>query len=343
MFKFEHPQYLFGLIGVVCLALAYYRIKRNRLSTLRRLSENGLWASLIPNYNETTLTRRSIVWLIGMTLLVISLSNPQWGLRKEKVEIKSTDVFIALDVSNSMLSDDLKPNRLERSKLWAESLVRSLAGDRIGIVLFAGHAFLQSPLTTDYGSATMFIRAAHPDMITRQGTNISDALITCLDNFSKEDEAQKVILLISDGEDHDLHAMESAGKAKGKNAVIYSIGAGTPEGGLIPVQINNLADYKRDETGKPVQTKLNKPFLTALAQSTSGKYYSMENGEPIILSIKADIANMTKQRIAERAYTEYESYFHYFLFLALILLVTEYLMSIKWIGFQTLNIFNKSI
>ncbi len=343
MFRFEHPIYLYGLVGLALLYLAQMNIRKNRLDALKRFSPDGLWSQLIPSYDVKYIFRRSTIWLSGVALLILALSNPQWGVRKEKVEIKSTDLFIAIDVSNSMLSDDIKPNRLERSKLWAESLIRGLAGDRVGIVLFAGHAFLQSPLTTDYGSATMFVRSAHPDMITRQGTNISDALVSCMENYSKEDEAQKVIVLITDGEDHDLHAMESAVKAKNKNIAIYAIGAGTPEGGMIPVSISNMQDYKRDETGKPVQTKLNKPFLSDLAQSTLGKYYSLENGESIIQSIKADISNMSKQRIAERAYSEYESYFPYLLFPALLLLLTDYLLSIKWRGFRMGHLLKKSV
>ena len=330
MFRFEHAHFVFGLVIILGLAGLYYVLRRQRNSVLNQFASSGLWSSLIPSLDDKLNKRRIILWLSALALIVIALSNPQWGIRKEKIEIKSTDIYVALDISNSMACTDIKPNRLERAKLWTESFLRSLADDRVGMVFFAGHAFLQSPLTTDYGSSTMFARSADPTLITTQGTNISDAITTCMDNFPKNEEAQKVILLLTDGEDHDDQAMAAANKAKQQNIAIYTIGVGTAEGGLIPVRAQGMEDYKRDETGKPIQTKLNPTFLTQLAESTQGKYYSITQGDAIIESIKADVANMTKQRVAERAYSDYESYFPYFLFPAIILLVLEYLISIKW-------------
>ncbi|MEO5582301.1 MAG: VWA domain-containing protein [Saprospiraceae bacterium] len=334
MFRFEHPYYLFALILIPVLVLIQWWVNKNRLNKLHKFASEGLWSSLIPSFDPLYYKRRYLLWISGITLLIISLSNPQWGIRKEKIEIKSTDIYIALDISNSMMANDIKPSRLERSKLWAESLVRSLSGDRVGTVLFAGQAYLQSPLTTDYGSVTMFVRSAHPELISFQGTNVSDAIIACMENFPKNEEAQRVIFVISDGEDNDENSIETARKAAQNNIIIYTIGAGTEGGGPIPIKSNNnLEDYKRDETGKPVQTKLNASFLMQLAEVTKGKYFHIENGESIIATIKSDIAAMTKQRIAERSYSEYESYFPFLLFPALLLLMIEYLYSVKWFHF----------
>ncbi len=330
MFRFEHPYYLMALILIFVLVASQFVVNKMQAAKLNRLAHPNLWRSLVPGFDHKLLRRRSWFWLGGMALVLFSLSNPQWGVRKEKIEIKSTDIFICQDISNSMLSEDIKPNRLERSKLWAESLIRSLASDRVGVVLFAGNAFLQSPLTTDYGAATMFIRSAHPELITTQGTSIGDAIQVCMDNFGNENEAQKVILLLTDGEDQDENAMAIARKAKEKNIGVFTIGIGTPEGGLIPILIHNASDYKRDETGKPIQTKLNAKFLQELAGAAQGKYFWINDGEAIVSILKDEIANMTKQRVAERSYSEYESYFPYFLFPGLILLLIEYLMSIRW-------------
>ena len=344
MFRFEHPWYLIGLVLIPILKFTSMWMNRNQLRRLQSFAAESLWTSLVPSFDPKRISRKNFIWIAGLCLLILALSNPQWGTRKEKVEIKSTDIYIALDISNSMLANDIKPNRLERSKLWAESLVRSLASDRVGTVLFAGQAYLQSPLTTDYGSATMFVRSATPDLISFQGTNISDAITSCMDNFPKNEEAQKVIFLISDGEDHDEHALETARKAGQNNIIIYTIGAGTTGGGLIPVRLGNgQEDYKRDETGQPVQTKLNSNILIELAEATKGKYYHIENGDAIIPKIKGEIANMTKQRVAERAYSEYESYFPYFLFPALLLLLCEYLYSMNWFSFVFDRYFKKSI
>ncbi|MEP7269321.1 MAG: VWA domain-containing protein [Saprospiraceae bacterium] len=330
MFRLEHPILLVLLVAIAIAGAMSYWHRKSSYSKLAGLASDSLWKGLLPSLDFRIQKFRSWLWLLGLALVVLSLSNPQWGTRKEKVEIKSTDIYLVLDISNSMLCNDIKPNRLERGKLWAESLIRSLASDRVGIVLFAGHAFLQSPLTTDYGSAAMFVRSASPDLITTQGTNISDAIKTCLENFPKNDEAQKVIVLLSDGEDHDEWTADLSIKAKDQNVAIYTIGTGTLNGGLIPIQTQGLEDYKRDETGKPVQTKLNAEILTSIATDTHGKYYSIEQGDQVIKNIKDDISNMTKQRVAERAYSEYESYFPYLLFPGFILLLAEYLFSIKW-------------
>lgn len=330
MFRLEHPVFLNLIALILVLAFLQRYVLKSAINKLERFASKSLWTGLIPNFDVKKNNLRSLLWIIGLGLIVLAMSNPQWGTRKEKIEIKSTDIYVVLDISNSMRCNDIKPNRLERAKLWCESLIRSLSNDRIGTVLFAGHAFLQSPLTTDYGSATMFVRSAVPDLITTQGTNISDAINTCLENFPKNDETQKVIILLSDGEDHDELAKDLADKAKQNNVSIFTIGTGTTQGGLIPIQLQGMQDYKRDETGKPVQTKLNKDILVSIAQSTHGKYFSMDDGDAIIPLIKSEIANMTKQRVAERAYSEYESHFPYLLFPGLICLLAEFLFSIQW-------------
>ena len=330
MFRLEHPVILNLLALLVVLVLIQRFVLRSSIEKLQSFASKSLWPGLIPALDFKKSKRRSVLWIIGLGLIILAMSNPQWGTRKEKIEIKSTDIYLVLDISNSMLCNDIKPNRLERAKLWCESLIRSLSNDRIGTVLFAGHAFLQSPLTTDYGSATMFVRSAVPELITTQGTNISDAITTCLENFPKNDEAQKVIILLSDGEDHDELAKDLADKARQNNVSIFTIGTGTAQGGLIPVQLQGMQDYKRDESGKPVQTRLNQEILITIAKNTQGKYFTIDDGDAIIPLIKSEIANMTKHRVAERAYSEYESYFPYLLFPALLCLLAEFLISIQW-------------
>lgn len=338
MFRFEHPVFLYyGLGLVVLLVLLEFLIKKKRLQVINKLAGKSLWSNLIPGFDPKKLAWRSLLWLSGMTLLILAMSNPQWGIRKEKVEIKSTDIYIAMDISNSMLCEDIKPNRLERAKLWAESLIKNLASDRVGTILFAGNAFLQSPLTTDYGSVTMFIRSAHPDLITTQGTNLEEAISTALENFSNEKDVQRVLFILSDGEDNATaeesapQAVAAAYKAKEKNVAIFTVGAGTTEGGLIPmVTPNRMEEYKRDETGKPVVTKLNVGTLQNLSRLTNGKYYSLQDGDAVLSEIKLELANMEKQRIAERSYSEFESYFQYLLIPGLMLLLIEFLLAIRW-------------
>lgn len=338
MFRFEHPVFLYyGLGLVVLLVVLEFLIKKKRLKLIHNLAGKSLWSYLVPGFDPIKLAWRSGLWLSGMTLLILAMSNPQWGTRKEKVEIKSTDIYIAMDISNSMLCEDIKPSRLERAKLWSESLIRNLASDRVGTILFAGHAFLQSPLTTDYGSATMFIRSAHPDLITTQGTNLEEAISTALENFSDEKDVQRVLFILSDGEDNTTdeenapQAIAAAEKAKEKNVAIFTVGAGTTTGGLIPVVTpNRMEEYKRDETGKPVVTKLNVSTLQNLSRVTKGKYYSLQDGDAVLSDIKSELANMEKQRIAERSYSEFESYFQYLLIPGLFLLLIEFLLGIQW-------------
>lgn len=338
MFRFEHPVFLYYGFGlVVLLIFLEFLIRKKRLKVINKLAGQSLWSNLIPGYDPKKLAWRSALWLSGMSLLILAMSNPQWGIRKEKVEIKSTDIYIAMDISNSMLCEDIKPNRLERAKLWAESLIKNLASDRVGTILFAGHAFLQCPLTTDYGSATMFIRSANPELITAQGTNLEEAISTALDNFSNEKDVQRVLFILSDGEDNATdeesapQAIAAANKAKEKNVAIFTVGAGTTTGGLIPVVTpSHMEEYKRDESGKPVVTKLNAGTLQNLSRLTKGKYYSLQDGDAVLNDIKFELANMEKQRIAERAYSEYESYFQYLLVPGLMLLLIEFLLAIQW-------------
>jgi Ca-activated chloride channel homolog len=328
MFRLEHPYYLVGLLILIPLFIGYWYQWKRAQKRLVTFASTHLWKSLVPDFAISFARRNAWLWLAGIGLIILALANPQWGIRKEKIEIKSTDIYLALDISNSMLAEDIKPNRLERTKLWAESFVRELANDRIGIVLFAGHAFLQSPLTTDYGSAALFIRSAQPDLITTQGTNISDAIATCLENFPATEDAQKVIILLSDGENHDELASNIGAQAKAKNVVIYTIGTATEQGGLIPISQQGMQDYKRDETGAPIQSKLDAAILRHIASSTRGSYHAIEAGNASILQIKSEIADMTKQRVAERAYTEYESYFIYLLIPGIICLVLEFLFTV---------------
>ena len=269
-----------------------------------------------------------ILWILAVGVLLLALSRPQFGTKLRTVKREGQDIIIALDVSTSMLAEDIKPNRLEKAKHEVSSLIDRLEGDRVGLIAFSGKAFVQCPLTLDYSAAKMFLDMLKPGIIPVPGTRIDEALQKAIDAFVAKERKHKVLILITDGEEHDGKALEKAKAAAIDGIVIYTVGIGSLQGVPIPLydERGRQTGFKKDRQGEVVMTVLDELTLEKIALETQGKYYRATPGEAELDKIYDDISKMEKKALASQQFTQYEDRFQGFVAVALILLVIEILI-----------------
>ncbi len=327
MFRFEHESHLYLLLGLVPLCLLLLLGRHLYRRQAMQLGEG----SLVSQLTNHDLSRRR-KWLLALTLfvfacLIISWSNPQWGAKREKVKTRSSDIFIALDISNSMYCEDVAPSRLDRAKRFALQLTERLRGERIGLILFAGNAYLQMPLTTDYAAAQIFIKSATPALAASQGTAMGEAIRKSQESFRQDNRFHKSLVIISDGEDHDADAIETAGLANDEGLIIFTVGVGTAKGSFIPIQVRGNQDWKRDAEGQPVRTRLNETLMAEVANAGGGEYFYLNGTQDILDAIDKKVDSLEKQEFEERSFTEYESYFQVFLGLGILGFLLQWLLA----------------
>ena len=336
-FRFENIDYLYALLLLPIFIVLFWLIQRARKNAFAKFGNSTLLSQLMPAYSKYKHTAKFVLLLFGLSFLIIGWANPQWGTKKEKVKRKSVDVFIALDISQSMMAEDIRPNRMERARRFAQNLVEKLKGDRLGIILFAGNAYLQMPLTTDYAAAQLFLRSANPNQAPAQGTAISEAIDLAEQSFEEDNKQHKAIIIISDGETHDQDALDRAKEAAENGLLIYGIGVGTPSGGFIPTVIGGRSDYKRDKTGNPVKTSLNEQMMKDLSDTGGGFYFNLAGNEvdEVSTALRNSVDQMEKREFEARVFNEYESYFQYFIGIAILFLIAEFVLSYrknKWLA-----------
>jgi Ca-activated chloride channel family protein len=329
MFRFEHPEHLFFIALLPLLAIVFAAMLGFRRKALARFGNAALLSRLMPHASRYKDGIKFALLLVALLLLLVAWANPQWGLHREKAIRKSVDVFVALDVSNSMLAQDIAPNRLERAKSFALKLINGLKGDRIGIIIFAGNAYMQMPLTTDYAAAQLFIRSANPEMVPTQGTAIGAAIELGERSFEKNNRQHKAMVLLSDGETHDEDALAKAKKAREEGVLLFTVGCGTSEGAFIPLAANGYSEYKRDASGEPVRSKVNERMLRDLARAGEGGYFNLLDGDKILPTLRSDIGKIEKREFEQRIFDRFESYFQYFLLGGIVLVVLEFFMSYR--------------
>ncbi len=325
MIQFEHSAYLW-LLGLIPVILAVYTyVTYSKRKAIAKIGNPELMEKLMPERNEKRSLLKIILVALGLTFLIIALASPQMGTKLEKVKRKGIDVVIALDLSKSMLSQDVSPSRMEKSKLLIHELVSRLDGDRVGLVVFAGNAYLQMPLTVDYSSILLYLKALNTNSIPKQGTAVGEALAQSEKAFKAGDTKYKTIILISDGEDHQQDAIDYAKEVAAKGTVIHTIGVGTAQGGTIPLydEKGNKIGEKRDGQGNVVVSKLNQRMLQELAVAGKGNYYILDNAKQVATFLEKDIAKMETKTINDKIYTEYVSQFQYFLALGLLCIVAD--------------------
>jgi len=323
MFRFAHIQslYLLALIPAFTAILVLYLLWRKR--ALTRFGEFHLIRQLIPEFSTRRLILKFVLLMIGFAFLILALADPQTGSKMEKVQRKGIDVMIALDVSTSMLAQDIRPSRLERAKQAVSKLIDQLDGDRIGIVVFAGKAYYQLPITVDYGAAKLFLNAINTNIVPVQGTAIADAIKMAAGSFGQTNHS-KAIIVISDGEDHQGDVLEQTEAAAKNGIFFYTVGMGTPEGSPIPVYSGNVqTGFKKDREGTTVITRLDESLLQRIASIGKGIYVRANNSEEGWQKVFDDLNKIQKTELDSRQFSDYEVRFQYFAGFCLLFLIFE--------------------
>jgi Ca-activated chloride channel homolog len=328
MFRFAHPEYLYALYAVPLIVLLFWYLTRNRRKLLGKFAQKDVQKLLLPDYSWIKRSLKFGILILVYILLVVAVSNPQVGTRMEEVKQSGIDVYICLDVSLSMKAEDIKPNRLDRAKFQISNLIQKLRGDRIGLIIFAGQAYVQFPLTSDYSAANLFLNAVDVNSVPQQGTAIASAINLAVKSFDYKTSTQKAIVVITDGEDHEGDVMQAVKDAVAKDIKIYTIGLGSPDGVPIPLYKNSQqAGFKKDENGNVVLTKLDASILKEIASAGNGQYFHGSNYEDQLNDIYNDLSKLEKTEFGVKKVTDYEDRFYYFLIPALILVVLEFFIS----------------
>ncbi|MHB1686860.1 MAG: VWA domain-containing protein [Ignavibacteriaceae bacterium] len=331
MLRFANPEYLYALYIVPILAVLYWFVARNRKKMLAKFAEEKLHPVLLPAYSRMKSLIKFSLILLAIVLLIIAAADPQIGTKVENVKESGIDVYIMLDVSLSMQAQDIKPSRLEKAKFEIENLMQKLHGDRIGLIIFAGQAYVQFPLTSDYSAAKLFLDAVDENSVPQPGTAIAAAINLATKSFDYSSKTEKAEVLITDGEDHEGDITEATSEAAKKGIKIYTIGLGSPDGVPIPIfnQQGQQTGFKTDENGNTVITKLDEGILKQIASATDGKYYRGANYQDELDLIYKDLSSLRKTQFGEKRVTDYEDRFYYFLAAAIILLLLEFFISEK--------------
>jgi Ca-activated chloride channel family protein len=325
MLSFQHNNYFIVLAAIPLLLVLFFVVLNWKKRTIKKIGDANLVKEMIKNHSPQKFALKFILILFAFAAGVFALANLRSPQGVEQVNRSGIDIMIALDVSKSMLAQDIKPNRLERAKQAISKLIDKLSNDRIGIVVFAGKAYLQMPLTGDHGAAKMYLSSASTDVVPTQGTVISDALKMCYSSFNSKEKKYKAVVLISDGEDHDEGALKIAGEMADEGIVINTVGIGSPQGSTIMDELTNQP--KTDNEGNIVITKLNEDELQKIAEKGNGSYQLFSNTDELVNKLDAQLSSMDQRTVIEDSQVNYKNYFPYFLMLALVLLVIELFIS----------------
>jgi len=323
--RFQYISWFLALLALPVFGLLYHAVLSWKKKTAAKIGDLSLVTEMTGNYSPRRFTSKFLLISLAFSAGVFALANLRSPSGMEKVNRKGIDVMIALDVSKSMLAQDISPTRLDRAKQLLGKLIDRLANDRIGIVIFAGRAYLQMPLTGDHSAAKMFLSTASPESVPTQGTVLSDALQMCRSAFSTREKKYKAVILISDGEDHDEGAATLASKMAEEGIVINTIGIGSPSGAEIFEP--GTHEPKKDEQGNVVITKLNEKELMAIAEKGNGTYQLYTNSDQVAGKLEASLGSMDQRSIKEDSLVNYRYYFPWFLALALVILVIEGILS----------------
>lgn len=320
---FAAPIYLNCFIPLILVGLLLFALNRRREAAIARLGMPALITRLSASVNRRGRRWQMILWFAALTLLIIALARPRWGTQVEYIDRQGVEIMVVLDVSESMLAEDVKPNRLARAKLEITELMDRLEGNEIGLVLFAGAAFVQFPLTSDFATARTFLDSAYPGIISRPGTVIGKAIRVGMEGFNEERASQKVIILLTDGENHEGDAVEAAREAAEQGIIIYTIGFGSAEGEPIPQydELGNLTGYKRDRQGEIVLSRLNETILQEISLTTNGRYFQAAADGREVGFLANAISELQTSELESRFETRGIERFQWFLGLAVVALI----------------------
>jgi Ca-activated chloride channel family protein len=326
MLRFENDTLLIWLLLIPALILIFAAFIYDNKRRMNAFAQSTLMERLAPLYSQSKYILKFALLMSALALLIVCLANPQLGLKVEKVQRRGVDLMVCLDISESMNAEDIQPSRLKRAKQAINRLLDGLKNDRVGIVVFAGSAYTQLPLTSDYGAAKMFIDVITTDDMQAQGTAIGAAIEMAMLAFDddKDRKGNKAIIVISDGEDHEDNAIEAAKVAKNKGIIVHTVGMGLPEGAPIPrYSGNRTVGHKYDRRGNLVLTKLNEKMLQDIADAGGGYYVGANNASAGVETLFSKIEQLDKKTFDERNFSDYETRFQYVLIIVVILLVLE--------------------
>jgi len=327
MIAFRFPYILLFFLAFLLFFIMWVKVEKHYNKKIWRKMDPELKDKLFSRLDANFLQWKNRLTIIGLIFLIFSAAGPQIGTRVSPIERKGVDLVFAVDVSESMNAQDIKPSRLEKAKFEISQIISQLKGDRVGIIVFAGSSHLYLPLTSDYEATQLFLDAIDTKMIPNQGTDLSTALRTAMSVFNKEDDKYKVMVLVTDGEDHEGAAIEMAKTALKSGIVTHSVGVGTEKGSLIPIY-NDSSDnrYKRDKKGILITSKLNENMLIELANAGGGIYSRFNNRDSKYKEILSAIDNMEKRSIATHIYSEYEDRYQSFATISLLFLTAGLIM-----------------
>ena len=343
MYQLEEPIYFYGLtILVVALGLFLWRVIWQKSVQKKFFSKRAL-DRLGPNQSLIKSWIKFVVWALCIAALIIALVNPKLGTKIETVTRQGVDVVFAVDVSKSMLAEDVAPNRLEKSKQLVTQIINNLVGDRVGVIGYAGSAFPQVPITTDFASAKLFLNNMNTDMVSSQGTAINEAINLSKTYYNDQEQTNRVLFIVSDGEDHQEQDQDAVAAAVASGIQIYTIGVGSSAGAPIPIKRNGILQYyKRDQDNNQVITKLNAQNLQNIAEWGQGKYIDGTQTKEVVAQVQDILNAMDKTEFEAKQFTDFKDQFQWFLVLALVLLLADSFMlerKTKWL--KKLNLFNE--
>lgn len=325
MFRFEKPDILYGFAAIFFIIVLYIVSLRYKKQALKKFGDIKVISQLMPDISYFRPKFKFSFIIIALSFILFAMAGPQFGSKLQEIKREGFEIIIALDVSNSMMAEDIKPNRLERAKRSISKLIDRLHDDKLGLIVFAGDAYTQLPITTDYTAAKMFLESVNSGFIPKQGTAIGAAIELGAKSFSPDNEKDKALIIISDGENHEDNAIEMAELAQEKNIKIYTIGMGLPKGAPIPVYNRyGQRDFRKDKEGNIVITKLDDKMLQQIAAAGDGIYIRANNTKTGLNSLFDEINKLDKQELETGVYSDYDDKFQYFIGFAIFLLILEF-------------------
>jgi len=343
MYELENISWSWLFLLIILISILFIFDRAWKIKTQKLFFSKSNLERLSPDISTLKPIIKILFIVIGISMFIIALINPKIGSKIETFQRLGVDIVFAVDVSKSMLAEDIAPNRIEKSKQLVGQVINNLGGDRIGIVAYAGKAFPQLPLTTDYSSGKMFLQNMNTDMLSSQGTAIDEAIRLSSTYFDQDQSTERLLFIISDGEDHNDLSYEMADLAAKNNITIYSIGVGTEKGSPIPIKKNGIVmSYKKDINGEVVITKLNKDYLQNISDKTKGKYIDGSVTENVINEVIEILENTEKKEFDTQKFSEFKDQFQWFVLIGFLLIVVDIFMRDgKTIWLKNLNLFNE--
>lgn len=325
-FRFANPQLLWLLLLVVALVVLFIFSRHYRIKLINRFGNLSLLKPLMFGVSEGKLRLKFGLEIAALICLIIAAARPQFGSKLETVKKEGIEVMVCLDISNSMLAEDIQPNRLEKAKRMLSKLLDQMDNDQVGLIVFAGDAFTQLPITNDFVSAKMFLSTIDPRMVSIQGTAIGSAINLAVRSFTPNEESQKAIVLITDGENHEDDAVGAATAALEKGIHTHVIGIGSTQGALVPDDSGQAGSYRKDNEGNPVTTHLDEAMAKQIAAAGQGVYAHADNSNSAINAVIEELSHLQTSELESHVYADYEDQFQWFIFIALLCLIVDILL-----------------